>query len=182
MITHSHRLWLGTTACLVTLALTAGSPAAQESKSAALAKQLAQALEQASLTTLAAKDSSGEGQYVAAMYFKGSQLLVVAAEYSVPVLLDQKLSEKKYMDVYIDLNSASVPKSKVFVSDLLADGLHPRPDEGQPFDTFESAGGQIAFDRNWRALQISEDEYMKRFRDADDRYARMLTVLLAQLK
>ena len=50
-------------------------------------------MEKAQLTTFAARDDSGEGQYVAAMYFPGSQLLVVLARYSVPILLEQKLAE-----------------------------------------------------------------------------------------
>ena len=131
---------------------------------------------------MAAKDSQGDGQYVAAMYFPGSQLLVVGARYAVPVLLDAKLKEEKYMDVYIDLNSASVAGTKVFVSDLMADGLKARPGNDEPFDTFESGGQQIAFDHDLKALSLSEDEYMKRFTDADTRYAHMLSVLVSRLK
>ena len=182
MHTHSHRLWLVTIACLVTLALSAGRSEAQESKSEPLAKQLAQAMEKAQLTTFAARDEDGDGQYVAAMYFPGSQLLVVEARYSVPILVEQKLADKKYMDVYIDLNSASVPDSKVFVSDLLADGLHANPQEGQPFDTFEKAKEQWTFNRDWNARGITEDAYRKEFRQADDEYAHMLQVLLAAMK
>ena len=182
MHTHSHRLWLVTTACLVTMALSAGRSVAQESKSEPLAKQLAQAMEKAQLTTFAARDDTGDGQYVAAMYFPGSQLLVVGARYSVPILIEQKLADKKYMDVYIDLNSASVPESKVFVSDLLADGLHARPEEGQPFDTFEKVRAQWTFNRDWDTRKITEETYMKEFAQADGEYTQMLQVLLAAMK
>lgn len=182
MHTHSDRLWLVTTACLLTLALAAGRSDAQESKSEPLAKQLAQAMEKAQLTTFAARDEAGDGQYVAAMYFPGSQLLVVEARYSVPILIEQKLADKKFMDVYIDLNSASVPASKVFVSDLLADGLHARPGEGQPFDTFEKSQQQWTFNRDWSGRGISEEAYMKEFGEADAEYAHMLQVLLAAVK
>ena len=182
MHTHPHRLWLVTLACLVTVALIAGRSQAQESKSESLAKQLAQAMEKAQLTTFAARDDSGEGQYVAAMYFPGSQLLVVLARYSVPILLEQKLADKKYMDIYIDLNSASVPESKVFVSDLMGDGLHAKPDEGQPFDTFEKAGQQWAFNRDWNGRGISEATYMQQFSESDAAYTKMLQVLLAGFK
>jgi len=182
MHTHSHRLWLVTTACLLTLALAAGRSDAQESKSEPLAKQLAQAMEKAQLTTFAARDDEGDGQYVAAMYFPGSQLLVVEARYSVPILIEQKLADKKYMDVYIDLNSASVPASKVFVSDLLADGLHARPAEGQPFDTFEKSQQQWTFNRDWSGRGISEEAYMNECGQADAEYAHMLQVLLAAMK
>jgi hypothetical protein len=182
MITHSRRPWLVPAAGLAMLVLCAGPAHAQESQSAPLAKELAQLLDQGKLTTIAAKDSQGEGQYVAAMYFPGSQLLVVSARYSVPVLLDAKLNEQKYMDVYIDLNSASVAGTKVFISDLMADGLKARPGDEEPFDTFEAKGQTIAFNHDLKAQNLSEDEYMKRFADADARYAHMLTVLVNQLK
>ncbi len=182
MITHSRRLWLVTAAGLAMLASSVGPAHAQDSKSTPLAKELTQLMDQQKLTTVAAKDSQGEGQYVAAMYFPGSQLLVVSARYSVPVLLDAKLNEGKYMDVYIDLNSASVAGTKVFVSDLMADGLKARPGDEEPFDTFEAGTQQISFDHNLKAQNLTEDEYMKRFADADTRYAHMLSVLVNRLK
>lgn len=182
MITHSRRPWLVTAAGLAVLAFSAGLAHAQDSKSAPLAKELTQLLDQGKLTTVAAKDTQGEGQYIAAMYFPGSQLLVVGARYSVPVLLDAKLTEQKYMDVYIDLNSASVAGTKVFVSDLAADGLKARPANEEPFDTYESGGQTTAFNHDLKALTLTEAEYEKRFTDADTRYAHMLTVLMNQLK
>jgi hypothetical protein len=182
MITHSRRPWLVTAAGLAVLVFCAGPAHAQESKSAPLAKELTQLLDQSKLTTIAAKDSQGEGQYVAAMYFPGSQLLVVGARYAVPVLLDAKLNEAKYMDVYIDLNSASVAGTKVFVSDLMGDGLKARPGDEEPFDTYEAGGQTTSFDHNLKAQGLTEDEYMKRFADADARYTHMLTVLVNQLK
>jgi len=182
MITHSRRPWLFTAAVLAVFVLSAGLAHAQDSKSAPLAKELTQLLDQSKLTTIAAKDSQGEGQYVAAMYFPGSQLLVVGARYAVPVLLDAKLNEEKYMDVYIDLNSASVAGTKVFVSDLGANGLKARPDNEEPFDTFEASGQTTAFNHDLKAANLTQDEYAKRFADADARYAHMLTVLVNQLK
>ena len=53
--------------------------AAQDSKSAAVAGQLTQLLDQMKLDAVAAKQ--GTDQFVAALYFQGSQLLVVAAKY-----------------------------------------------------------------------------------------------------
>lgn len=181
MHTHFDRSWFVAVTCLVSLALTPGLSVAQESKSEGLAKQLAQAMEEATLTTVAAKDDTSEDRYVAAMYFPGSQLLAVSARYSAPVLLDEKLADEQYMDIYVDLNSASIPDSKVFVSDLLADGLHARPDEGEAFDTFEKTGVQRSFNRDWRGQDLTEEAYMQEFQDADEEYARMLETLLAQL-
>ena len=62
---------------------------AQESKSAALATQLAAALDAAKLDSIAAKDATGADTYIGALYFPGVQLLVVAARYTVRGLLNE---------------------------------------------------------------------------------------------
>jgi hypothetical protein len=155
---------------------------AQEPKSAALAKQLAAALEAAKLDSIAAKDPAAPDVFFGALYFPGIQLLVVSAKYTVPALLNEKLSKKEYRDVYIDLNSASVPESKIFVEDLGADGLKAERNENQPYDTYEAAGKRTAFDSDWKKQKLSKEDYMKVFAVADERYAQMLTALLAQLK
>src|SRR5215510_5649052 len=108
---------------------------AQEARSVPLAKQLAAALDGAKLDTIAAADPSSPDTFVAALYFANLQLLVVSAKYTAPQLLTAKVDKKDYRDVYIDLNSASVPESKTFVEDLGADGLKAKRDDNQPFDT-----------------------------------------------
>jgi hypothetical protein len=165
------------------LVLSLGAPAsAQEPKSAPLARQLAAALDGAKLDSIAAADPSKPGTFVAALYFANTQLLVVSAKYSAPQLLDARLMKKEYRDVYIDLNSASMPESKIFVEDLFADGLKAKRDEDKPFDTFEQAGKRTAFDGKWKDQKLSEQDYMKAYSAADETYASMLTALLAQLK
>jgi hypothetical protein len=155
---------------------------AQDAKSGPLAKQLAAALDAAKLDSVAAKDPAASDIFVAALYFPGSQLLVVSAKYTVPQLLDERLGRKEYRDVYIDLNSASVPSSKVFIQDAGADGLKAKHDEGQASDTFEAANKPMVFDGDWKKQKLSEQDYMKAFSSADERYAAILTALLAQLK
>jgi hypothetical protein len=49
-------------------------------------------------------------------------------------------------------------------------------------DTVEMKDKTIAFDGDWRKAKMSEDDYMKAFGDADERYARMLSLLSAQAK
>jgi hypothetical protein len=155
---------------------------AQDSKSGPLAKQLAAALDAAKLDSVAAKDPSAPDVFVAALYFPGSQLLVVSAKYSVPQLLDERLGKKEYRDVYIDLNSASVPASKIFIQDAGADGLRAKNAEGQASDTYEVANKPMIFDGDWKKQKLSEQDYMKNFSSADERYSSILTALLAQLK
>jgi hypothetical protein len=159
-----------------------GSADAQESKSAALAKQLTAALDSAKLDSVAAKDPSAPDLFVAALYFPGAELLVVSAKYSAPTLLVDRIGKKEYREVYIDLNSASVPESKVFVEDLGADGLKAKHDENQPFDSYEAAGKRMAFDGEWKKQKLTEQDYLKAFSAADEKYSQMLRTLLAQLK
>ena len=67
-----------------------------------------QLLDQAKLDAIAAKDPAANDAFVAALYFPGSQLLVVGARYQVPMLLNERIAKKEYREVYTDLNSACV--------------------------------------------------------------------------
>ena len=163
------------------LALTVATPvSAQESKSAPLAKQLASALDAAKLDSIAAKDPDAPDAFAAALYFPGMQLLVVSGKYSVPQLLNTRLTNKEYRDVYLDLNGAAT--AKIFIEDPGADGLKAKRESNQPFDQVETAGKRTMFDGDWKAQKLSEQDYMKAFSAADERYAQILTALLAQLK
>lgn len=155
---------------------------AQDSTSTALAKQLTAALDSTKLDAIAARDPSAPDTFVAALYFAGSQLLVVSAKYTAPQLLDARLEKKEFRDVYIDLSSASIIETKVFVQDGGADGLKARREENQVFDSYEAAGKSIVFDGDNKRQKMSDQEYLKAFTDADARYSAMLRALLAQLK
>lgn len=160
----------------------AATASAQDSKSTSLAKQLAAALDAAKLDSIAAVDPAKPDTFVAALYFANTELLVVSAKYAAPQLLQERLAKKEYRDTYIDLNSASVTDSKMFIEDLGADGLKAKREENQPFDAVESAGKRTAFDGEWKKQKLSEQEYMQAFTNADTRYAELLATLLAQLK
>ena len=71
-------------AFVVLSAILAAPPSAraQDVKSVDLARQLAGLLEQKKLDAIAMPDSQTPGQYIAALYFPGTQLLVVTAKYS----------------------------------------------------------------------------------------------------
>ena len=155
---------------------------AQEPKSAALAVELAKMLDQMKVDSIAAKHPGAPDQFVGALYFPGSQLLVVTAKYQVPELMNNKLATKEYRDIYIDLNSAAMPNTKVFVSDLGIDGLKSKREDNQPYDTIELRGKNLNFDGNWRAAKLSEEEYMKGYQQAEEEYVKMLQALLQELK
>jgi len=154
----------------------------QTAKSAAVAKDLAQALDAAKLDAIAAADPAEPGTFVAALYFQGSQILVVSAKYSAPALLTDKIAKQNYRDVYIDLNSASVAGTKVFVMDTNVDGLVAKPEDGQGADQWEQGKTQLTFDGQWKKAKMSEEEYMKVFATADERYTHILQLLKTQAK
>jgi hypothetical protein len=175
------RVAYGSLAAIVILSL-ASSVSAQDSKSAPLAKQLAAAMDAAKLDSIAAKDPSAPDVFVAALYFPGAQLLVVSGKYSVPQLLVERVNKKEYRDVYLDINGAAAADSKVFVEDPGADGFKAKRDENQAFDAVDIGGKRTMFNSDWKSQKLSEQEYMKAFTAADERYAQMLAALLAQIK
>ena len=155
----------------------AASALAQESTSAALAKQLTDALDAAKSTTFAAPDGSQPNGFVAAMYLPGT-LLVVSARFAAPAAIASTIAKKDYQEAYIDLQSASDTSTKIFVQDFNADGL-----KFKTFDSLDTAKGSTTFDGDWKkAKAASEEDYQKAFSDADSLYAKMLTTLLTALK
>ena len=182
MRTLSLRRALAVAGAAAMLSSIAGPVRAQDSKSAALVKELTQLLDAKKLDAIAAPDPANLGTYVAALYFPGSQLLVVLAKYAAPQLLNEKIAKKDYREVYIDLSSASIAGSKLFVMDANADGLLPKPGDDQAFDSAERGGSQFTFDGSWKKAKMTEAEYLKAFGDIDAAYAKALQLLIGQLK
>jgi hypothetical protein len=166
---------------IVTIGVAAGGLTlqAQEARTAALAKELTDLLTQRKLDSIAARQAPD--QFVAALFFPG-QLLVVSARTSAPAIVNEKLIRREFRDVYIDLNSASIPESRIMITDGGADGLRSRREPNRPFDMQDAAGKGIRFDGNWREDKMSEQDYMKAFSQADEIYLAALQALLAELK
>jgi hypothetical protein len=171
-------------ACFVAaIVLSLAAPVlAQEPKSSGLAKELATALDAAKLDSIAASDPAQPDAYIAALYLPGIQLLTVSGKYAAPTLLKDKLSKKEYREIYLDLNGASIPASRLFVEDLGADGLQTKRGDSQAFDSFEAAGKRTMFDGNPGRQKLSDQEYQKTFSTAEEQYRQMLTALLTQLR
>ena len=155
---------------------------AQEAKSAAPAKELAQLLASKKLESIAARMPDSREEFVGALAFPG-QLMVVWAKTTAPSLVNEKLVRKEYREVYLDLNSASVPESRHFVTDLGPDGLRARPESKQgPADVSDLGAKSMRFDGNWREHKMSEADYMKAYADADDAYAKAIQALITEIK
>jgi hypothetical protein len=161
-----------------------GLRADEDSKSVALTKELTAALDHAKLDSIAAREVGTDDGFVAALYYPGGQLLVIAATYSAPALLKEKIILKQYKDVYLDLNAATAPASRRVIEDLKADGLFAtRPTPQAPFDFYtKGTSPRVQFDGEWKKRKMSQDDYMKAFAEADAEYSRMLQSLLAEAK
>lgn len=167
---------------VVLSALMAAPALAQDSKSAAGAKELGQLLAAKKLDAIAVRDPEDAETFIAALAFP-TQLIVISAKYAAPPLLNEKLARGEYRDVYIDLNSASVPESRMIVTDLGVDGLKAKKAKrDDPFDMRDAAGKPFAFDGNWREDKMSEADYMKIFTETDEHYTRMVAALLSEAK
>jgi hypothetical protein len=154
---------------------------AQDSKSATLATELSRLLDEMKMDSVAARQG-GADQFVGALYFPGSQLLVVSTKYSAPDRINYLLGQKAYKDAYADLSSASEQQAKIFVMDGGANGLRFKRENNQPLDTVDLSGRTLAFDGEWGRGRISEDEYRKTFATTDEQYAQMLQALITALK
>jgi hypothetical protein len=153
---------------------------AQDSKSATSVVELVKMLDAMKLDSFAVKGTT-PNEYVGALYFPGTQLLVVSAKFDTPFRADSLISMKSYRDLYIELNSASVPNTKMFVSDLSANGLRPKKD-GTLYDTADVGGKTYNFDGDWKKAKITEDDYSKAYSTTDEQYMQMIQALLAGLK
>ena len=167
------------------VALVAGSllpstALAQDSQSLSLVKQLTELLQQRKLDAVAARHGSAD-HYVAALFFPG-QLLLISARTTAPAVLNEKLVRREFRDVYIDLNSASIPESRVMITDGGADGLRPSREANKPFDSHDAGGKAIRFDGNWREDRMSEKDYMAVYAKAEEAYVAALNTLVSELK
>ena len=154
--------------------------ASQESKSAPLAKQLAQVLDAAKIESIAAADPT-TGGFVAALYIPGTQLLVVSGKFDAPAIGTERINRKEYRDLYMDLQGAAKAGTRIFAQDVSADGFSFKADDGLAADSWEEANKTLAFG-GWKKAKMSEDDYTKAYTAADEQYARILTLLLAQAK
>jgi len=156
--------------------------AAQEPKSSAPAKELAQLLAAKKLDSIAARMPDSREEFVGALAFPGT-LMVVWAKTTAPAVVNEKLISKQYKEVYLDLNSASILESRHFVTDLGPDGLRFKPEQKQgPADTHDLAGKSMRFDGNWKEDKMSEADYTKAHADADAAYAKAIQALIEEIK
>ena len=174
----------------MTVAATAPRAVAQtpQTKSAAQAKELQTLMQSKKIEAFAVRDPLRTDRFVAVLGVAGVQLLVVAADYDRPSDIEYRLYQKDYMGAYADLKSSILAKARIYVEDMACDGLRALPLKGQIGDTVVFGAEKHVFDgdfadpRKKNVKKISQDEYMKAFEAADERYSALLGHLIAELK
>ena len=78
------------------------------------------------IDSIAARMPDSREEFVGALAFPG-QLMVIWAKTTAPSVVNEKLMNKQYREVYIDLNSASILDTRNFVTDLGPDGCPSLP-------------------------------------------------------
>jgi hypothetical protein len=168
--------------CMLVLLVATLVPAAaldRAAGSATVAAELAKALSDQRLDAVAAQDPDEPDRFIAALFFPDSQLLVVSARHASPSLLQARLAQKQYRDVYLDLSSAALAGTSTLFQDMKADGLCARRDQAADV-VYDRSRTATVFDGDWDKRRPAR--YEREFVAADQQYTRLLTVLLAQLR
>ncbi len=162
--------------------LSAGSnvvTAGAERGSPALVKQLVSAMGARQLDAIAAPYRGEPGRFIAALVYPDVQLLLVSSRHESPELMASLINRKQFREVYIALQNGQ-PEGRMFIHDMGCDGV--REDTGD-FDVFyEGAARRTIFDGNWAAQSLTEAAYVEKHAQADERYSRVLTLLLDAVK
>jgi hypothetical protein len=161
----------------------AGYAASEESPTAPLARELTSFMKVRGLESVAAHLGPGDQRFVAALYLPNQMLIVIAADYSAPALLKEKILLDRFRDAYLDLSGATIPASRVVIQDLGADGLRARPDTGQSVDVYtRGSESPYVLDGDWKRHKLREDAYRAMVTEATSEYERMLKALIAEAR
>jgi hypothetical protein len=83
----------------------------------------------------------------------------------------------------VALHGSGMRDGKLFVVDLAANGLPSlSTGNGQIDIVYEDVSKQTTFNADWQSQKLSQAEYEKRLQVTDERYARMLIALIAELR
>ena len=169
------RFVLSTAVCL---ALAAGTATAQtETKSAQLVKQLVSAMNARQLDAIAAPDPDEPGRFVAALAFPEVQLLAVSSRHRAADYLTLQIGKKQFREVYVMLQEGTA-STRFVVHDMGCDGIVAAGSVDVIYDGAETT----MLDGKWADQSMTEAAYMTKQADADQKYARILTILLEAVK
>jgi hypothetical protein len=162
------------------VALMSATPNAQtETKSAQLTKQLVSAMSARQLDAIAVADPDEPGRFIAALVYPEVQLMAVSARHKAADYLALQISKRQFQEVYLLLQQGAAT-SRFMMHDMGSDGLVPSNDNVDTF--YEGASEKVMFDGKWEAQSLTEVAYVTKQKDADEKYSRMLTILLDAVK
>ena len=177
------------TAVATMVAMAAGVGAqAPASVSTEKARELASLMAAKKLESFAARDGEDTQRYVAVLVIPNLQLLLVSCKYTQKNDIEYSLYTKNYHTAYQDLRSGVYGSERFFVDDAELNGLVAVPGKNPQHDTVMIEKDRHIFDglfgdgKGRNAKKPLTEVYMKTYSDADARYARLLDVLIAQLK
>lgn len=157
------------------------SPAwAEDWQSQQATRILVEQMETLRSDAIAVRDPDRPERFIAALRLPG-QLLVVSAAHPSVDLVAQRLAQRQYRDVYLDLQGTPSRDSKFFVHDMAADGLS-FAGQGAAYDIVQDGTTTLTCDGRWKEAKLAEDEYRERLSKADARYARMLGLLTGAMR
>ena len=169
--------------CIVVIIVGTAAPsvwAAGGGGSTTVATELTSLLVDRHLDAIAVQDPEAPNRFVAALLIPNAQLLVVSADYPTPAELQSQIARKNYRDVYAALHQPASLQTRVFFIDAGCDGLRS---SGDNVDVMYEKGKQTMFDGRWKQQGLSsETAYQKKVTDADEQYAKLLSLLVAAVK
>jgi hypothetical protein len=143
-------------------------------ESSTLVKQLVTAMSALKLEAIAAKDPADPSRIIAALAFPDVQLLVMSSQHKSLDYLHLQLGKREFREVYRALQQG-VPASRIFFHDIGCDGLV----SSDYVDIFyEGPTQRTIFDGHWEAQSLTEAEYLEKRKEAEEKYAHALSVLL----
>lgn len=164
--------------CVTAMAATSAAQT-ETTRSAQLAKQLVSAMTARQLDAIAAPDPDEPGRFIAALAFPEVQLLVVSSRTRAADYVTLQISKKQFREVYVLLQEGTAA-SRLMMHDMGCDGLVAGGDNLDIF--YEGLTDKTLFDGKWEAQALTEAAYLAKQKDADEKYSRLLTVLLDAVK
>ena len=146
-----------------------------------LAAQVAAQFNDGQLNAYAVEDPNDDGRFVAAIVVDG-HVLAVSAVHPRPAVVRQRIAAARPRAVYFILSTSADTRGRLFVGDLGTPGLTLSRDASGSCDiTWRESTHEVMFDGNWRAQDLSEAEYHRRFASDEEEYGAMLRLLNAAL-
>ena len=178
----SRSRWINMTVSGLLLVHVATGVEARGFASLDAARDLVYALERLGLSAIATADPAEPSTFVAALYIPRSRLLVVSARHPSVEAVAQRIADHQYREVYLDLYGSPDTRDKFFVQDSGADGiLSALPGSGDVDVLYENGVRQTVFNGDTEGQNLTESEYDAKWAIADNRYARLLTLLKTKL-